>query len=134
MKGNVSFYQVNLVSRITGEGGGRSFEGRGGLVLIKSERVWRGDIVLIVSAMRVLDCISILDFISVLDCIILLDYISILDCAWILDCISILSSREASSPLPSWRVWVSVMKYGAFLGRTRSIKAAGNLLAGSFSR
>ena len=23
-------------------GGGRSFEGRGGLVLIKSERVWRG--------------------------------------------------------------------------------------------
>ena len=42
MEGNVSFYQVNLVSRITGEGGGWSFEGRGGLVLIKSERVWRG--------------------------------------------------------------------------------------------
>ena len=42
MEGNVSFYQVNLGSRITGEGGGRSFEGRGGLVLIKSERVWRG--------------------------------------------------------------------------------------------
>ena len=41
MKGNVSFYQVNLVSRITGEGVGRSFEGRGGLVLIKSERIWR---------------------------------------------------------------------------------------------
>ena len=39
MEGNVSFYRVNLVSRITGEGGGRSFEGRGGLVLIKSERV-----------------------------------------------------------------------------------------------
>eukprot|EP00904_Undaria_pinnatifida_P002793 jgi/Undpi1/12514/HiC_scaffold_6.g02183.m1 len=37
-EGNVSFYQVNLVSRITGEGGGRSFEGRGDLVLIKSER------------------------------------------------------------------------------------------------
>ena len=41
MKGNVTFDQVNLVSRITGEGVGRSFEGRGGLVLIKSERVWR---------------------------------------------------------------------------------------------
>ena len=41
MEGNVSFYQVNLVSRITGEGGGGTFEGRGGLVLIKSERVWR---------------------------------------------------------------------------------------------
>ena len=40
MKGNVTFDQVNLVSRITGEGVGRSFEGRGGLVLIKSERVW----------------------------------------------------------------------------------------------
>ena len=38
----MSFYQVNLVSRITGEVGGRSFEGRGGVVLIKSERVWRG--------------------------------------------------------------------------------------------
>ena len=25
MKGNVSFYQVNLVSRITGEGGGAEF-------------------------------------------------------------------------------------------------------------
>ena len=36
MKGNVTFDQVNLVSRITGEGVGRSFEGRGGLVLIKS--------------------------------------------------------------------------------------------------
>ena len=36
MKGNASFYQVNLVSRITGEGGGAEFEGRGGLVLIKS--------------------------------------------------------------------------------------------------
>ncbi len=42
MEGNASVYQVNPVSRITGEGGGRSFEGRGGLVLIKSERVWRG--------------------------------------------------------------------------------------------
>ena len=42
MEGNVSFYQVNLVSRITGEGGGRSFEGRGGLVLVESERVCRG--------------------------------------------------------------------------------------------
>ena len=42
VKGNVSFYQVNLVSRITNEGGGRSFEGRGGLVLIESERIWRG--------------------------------------------------------------------------------------------
>ena len=42
MEGNVSFYRVNLVSRITGEGEGRSFEGRGGLVLIKSEQVWRG--------------------------------------------------------------------------------------------
>ena len=41
MKGNVTFDQVNLVSRITGEGVGRSFEGRGGLVLIKSERIWR---------------------------------------------------------------------------------------------
>ena len=39
---NVSFNQVNPVSRITGEGGGRSFEGRAGLVLIKSERGWRG--------------------------------------------------------------------------------------------
>ena len=38
VEGNVSFHQVNLVSRITGEGGGRSFEGRGGLVLIKGER------------------------------------------------------------------------------------------------
>ena len=42
MEGNVSFYQVNLVSRITGEEGGGSFEGRGSLVLIKSERGWRG--------------------------------------------------------------------------------------------
>ena len=33
---------MNPASRITGEGGGRSFEGRGGLVLIKSERGWRG--------------------------------------------------------------------------------------------
>ena len=37
--GNVSFYQVNLVSRITGEGGGGSFEGRGGLVLIKRGKI-----------------------------------------------------------------------------------------------
>ena len=36
VEGNVSIYQVYLVSRITGEGAGRSFEGRGGLVLIKS--------------------------------------------------------------------------------------------------
>ena len=42
VEGNVSFYQVNPVSRITGEGGGGGFEGRGGLVLIKSERAWRG--------------------------------------------------------------------------------------------
>ena len=44
MEGNVSVHQVNPVSRITGEGGagGRSFEGRGALVLIKSERGWRG--------------------------------------------------------------------------------------------
>ena len=41
MERNVSVYQVNLLSGITGEGG-RSFEGRGGLVLIKSERGWRG--------------------------------------------------------------------------------------------
>ena len=43
MEGNVSVYQVNPVSRITGEGGAevRRFEGRGGLVLIKSERGWR---------------------------------------------------------------------------------------------
>ena len=42
VEGNVSVYQVNPVSRITGEGRGRSFEGRGGLVLIKSERGGRG--------------------------------------------------------------------------------------------
>ena len=42
MEGNVSFYRVNLVSRITGEGEGKSFEERGGLVLIKRERGWRG--------------------------------------------------------------------------------------------
>ena len=42
MERNASFYQVNLVSRITGEGGGAEFEGRGGLVLIISERDWRG--------------------------------------------------------------------------------------------
>ena len=32
VEGNVSCYQVSPESRITGEGGGRSFEGRGGLV------------------------------------------------------------------------------------------------------
>ena len=41
MEGNASV-QVTPVSRITDEGAGRSFEGRGGLVLIKRERGWGG--------------------------------------------------------------------------------------------
>ena len=43
MEGNVSVHQVNPVSRIPYPvSGGRSFEGRGGLVLIKRERGWVG--------------------------------------------------------------------------------------------